>query len=143
MTFATKTLLAATALTLGLAAAPASAQVFGYDRGIGAGPRVSGVAPGYDEYGRLNVFGARLEPRTSNGGLLGGVGNVVGGVVGGVGSAVGGVVGGVGNAVGGTVSGVTGAADDVVTGSIGGRNAYYGDPRYTAAPDARSVRAYR
>ncbi len=143
MTFATKSLLAATALTLGLAAAPASAQVLGYDRGIAAGPRASGVAPGYDEYGRLNVFGARLEPRVNNGGLLGGVGNAVGGVVGGVGNAVGGVVGGVGTAVGGTVRGVTGAADDVVTGSVGGRSAYYGDPRYTAAPADRSLRSYR
>lgn len=137
MTFATKTLLAATALTLGFAAAPASAQVLGgYDRSVVISPRASGVAPGYDEYGRLNVFGARLEPRTTSGGLLGGI-------VGGVGSAVGGVVGGVGNVVGGTVGGVTGAADNVVTGSIGGRSAYYGDPRYTAAPAERPVRAYR
>lgn len=114
MKFATKSVLVAATLSLGLAAAPVKAQVGGYadgyDRTSDIGTRPSGVAPGYDEFGRLNVWGARLQPRGSNG------------LVGGLGSAVGGVVGGVGNVVGGTVGGVTGAADDLVTGSIGRRD---------------------
>lgn len=121
MNFAVKTVIAATAMSLGLAAAPVSAQVLGYDRGVGDDARPLG----YHDDGTLNVFGAHIEPRGGrSGGLIGGVGNAVGGVVGGVGSAVGGVVGG-----------VTGAADDVVTGSIGDRGvgrpiSGYGRPTY-------------
>ncbi|GLS44339.1 hypothetical protein [Methylobacterium brachythecii] len=108
-----KTAIAAAAVTLGLAAAPASAQVLGSgygDQGSAAG--YDGRAPGYNDDGTLNVFGAHIDPPGARGGLVGGVGNVVGGVTNGVGSVVGGVVGG-----------VTGAADDVVTGSTGGRYA--------------------
>ncbi|MCE4226031.1 hypothetical protein HCU64_19965 [Methylobacterium sp. C25] len=112
-----KTVIAAGAVALGLAAAPASAQILGngYE---GNAASYGGRAPGYNDDGTLNVLGAHIDPRAAQGsGLVGGVGNVVGGTINGVGTAVGGVVGG-----------VTGAADDVVTGSVGGR---YGDGRPT------------
>lgn len=125
MNFCMKTVIAATAVSLGLAAAPVSAQVLGYDRGVGAdrGIDYEGRPLGYHDDGTLNVFGAHIEPRGGrSGGLIGGVGNAVGGVVGGVGSAVGGVVGG-----------AVGVADDVITGSIGERGV--GRARLGAAGD--------
>lgn len=92
------------ALALGFAASPSLAQNFNSD------------SSSYNRDGTLNVWGAHIDPPRSQGGLLGGVGNVVGGVTG---------------AVGGVVGGTVGAANDIVTGSVapnrGDRAAHYGN----------------
>jgi hypothetical protein len=75
------------ALAVGFAASPSFAQNFDAD------------SSSYNRDGTLNVWGAHIDPPRSQGGLLGGVGNVVGGVVG----------------------GTVGAADDIVTGSVAPR----------------------
>lgn len=88
---------AAAALSLGLAATPSLAQTFDTD------------SASYNRDGTLNVWGAHIEPNRQ-GGIIGGVGNIVGGTVGAAGTIVGGVVGG-----------TVGAADDIVTGSVAPR----------------------
>ncbi|WP_181017321.1 hypothetical protein [Methylobacterium sp. V23] len=95
-------IVAGIALAIGFAASPSFAQNFNSD------------SSSYNRDGTLNVWGAHIDPPRSQGGLLGGVGNVVGGVTG---------------AVGGVVGGTVGAADDIVTGTIaprrGDRSARY------------------
>ena len=97
-------IVASVALAFGFAASPSFAQNFNSD------------SSSYNRDGTLNVWCAHIDPPRSQGGLLGGVGNVVGGVTG---------------AVGGVVGGTVGAADDIVTGTVGGRRsdrtARYGD----------------
>lgn len=75
------------ALATGFAASPSVAQNFNSD------------SSSYNRDGTLNVWGAHIDPPRSQGGLLGGVGNVVGGVVG----------------------RTAGVADDIVTGSVAPR----------------------
>jgi hypothetical protein len=99
---------AAAALSLGLAATPSLAQTFDTD------------SASYNRDGTLNVWGAHIEPNRQ-GGIIGGVGNIVGGTVGAAGTIVGGTVNAAGNVVGGVVGGTVGAADDIVTGSVAPR----------------------
>lgn len=87
-------IVAGIALAIGFAASPSFAQNFNSD------------SASYNRDGTLNVWGAHINPPGSQGGLLGGVGNVVGGVTG---------------AVGGVVGGTVGAADDIVTGTVAPR----------------------
>jgi hypothetical protein len=81
-------------LAASFAASPSFAQNFNPD------------SASYNRDGTLNVWGAHIDPPRSQGGLLGGVGNVFGGVTG---------------VVGGVVGGTVGAADDIVTGSVAPR----------------------
>lgn len=116
MNITMKTILAATAVSLGLAAMPASAQVLGGTRAPGYTDRTTG----YTDDGRLNVFGARIDPPAARGpGLIGGV----------VGGVVGGATGAVGNVVGGVAGGTAAAVDDVTTGSLGYRGGAAYGPR--------------
>lgn len=113
-------IVAGIALAIGFAASPSFAQNFNSD------------SASYNRDGTLNVWGAHIDPPRSQGGLIGGVGNVLGGVTG---------------AVGGVVGGTVGAADDIVTGSVGPRRgdraARYGNVEQNdemSYPDSRPVR---